>query len=94
MQAEILTNKDALRRSAKRAAIAVSSSVVLNLALLGIVLGIDPETKVRLGLLATYCVLSSVIIAGLAGFMAYRTSLLMQDLARGSSCCACRIPIN
>ncbi|MDB5577316.1 MAG: hypothetical protein JWR80_2492 [Bradyrhizobium sp.] len=74
---------DALRRSAKRAAIAVCAAVVLNLALVGIVFGTDPETKVALGLLATYCVASSVIIAGLlAGFMAYRTSLLMQDLAR------------
>jgi hypothetical protein len=61
----------------------VCAAVVLNLALVGIVFGTDPETKVALGLLATYCVASSVIIAGLlAGFMAYRTSLLMQDLAR------------
>jgi diguanylate cyclase (GGDEF)-like protein len=83
MQTEIFTYKDALRRSAKRAAIAVCAAVVLNLMLVGIVFGTDPETKVALGLLATYCVASSVIIAGLlAGFMAYRTSLLMQDLSR------------
>lgn len=83
MQPEILTHKDALRRSAKRAAIAVCAAVVLNLVLLGIVFGTDPDTNVRLGLLASYCVASSVIIAGLlAGFMAYRTSLLMQALSR------------
>jgi diguanylate cyclase (GGDEF)-like protein len=83
MQAEILTYKDALRRSAKRAAIAVCAAVVLNLMLVGIVFGTDPETKVALGLLAIYCVASSVIIAGLlAGFMTYRTGLLMQDLSR------------
>ena len=82
MQPEIFTYEDGLRRSAKRVAIAVGCAVVLNLALLGVVFGIDPETNVRLGSLATHTVVSSVIIAGLlSGALAYRTSLLMQDLS-------------
>jgi diguanylate cyclase (GGDEF)-like protein len=83
MQLEIFTYQDALRRSAKRVAIAVCSAAVLNLVSLGVVFGTDPDTSVRLGLLAAHCAASSVIIAGLlAGVMAYRTSLLMQDLSR------------
>jgi diguanylate cyclase (GGDEF)-like protein len=83
MQPEIFTYKDALRRSAKRVAVAVGSAAVLNLVLLGVVFGTDPDTNVRLGLLATHCVASGAIIAGLlAGVMTYRTSLLMQDLSR------------
>ena len=96
MQPEIFTTKDALRRSAKRVAIAVCAAVVLNLALLGAVFGTDPDTNVRLGLLAIHCVASGAIIAGLlAGVMTYRTSLLMQtSRARAWSCCASRIPIS
>ncbi len=82
MQPEIFTHKDALRRAAKRVAIAVGAAVVLNLALLGVVFGIDPEANVRLGSLAIHSVASSVIIAGLlSGSLAYRTSLLMQALS-------------
>ena len=82
MQTGIFTREDALRRAAKRVAMAVCSAVVLNLALLGVVFGIDPETNVRLDLLAIYCVASSVIIAGLlSGVLTYRTNLLMQELS-------------
>src|SRR3954447_13064053 len=83
MQPEIFTSQDALRRSAKRVAIAVCSAAVLNLVSLAVVFGIDPDTEIRLGLVASHYVICGAIIAGLvAGVMAYRPSLLMLDLSR------------
>ena len=81
MQPDIFTYKDALRRAAKRAALAVGAAVILNLALLGVVFGTDPASTIRLGQFAAYCVLSGAVIAAvLAGGMAFGSSLMMREL--------------
>jgi diguanylate cyclase (GGDEF)-like protein len=81
MQSEIFTHNDALRHTAKRVAIAVGSTVVLTLVLLGVAFGTDPETNVRLGTVVSHGVTIGVTIAALlTGLLTYRTSLLMREL--------------
>ena len=81
MKLEISTHGDALRHTAKRVVIAVCSTVVLTLLLTAITFGIDPDTSVRLGSIATNGVLIGMIIAALlTGVLTYRSSILMREL--------------
>lgn len=78
---EIFTHNDALRHTGKRVAIAVCATIILTLTLLGLVFGVNPDTNVRLGMVATHGVAIGVLIAALlTGALTYRTSLLMQEL--------------
>jgi diguanylate cyclase (GGDEF)-like protein len=81
MPIEIVTHTDALRHTAKRVAIAVGATVVLTVALLAFAFGVNPDTNVRLGLVATFGVtIGAVIAAILTGVLTYRSSLAMQEL--------------
>jgi len=81
MKLEISTYRDALRHTARRVIIAVCSTVVLTLLLTAITLGTNPDTNVRLGLMATNGVLIGMIIAALlTGVLTYRSSVLMLEL--------------
>jgi diguanylate cyclase (GGDEF)-like protein len=81
MKLEIITHRDALLHTARRVAIAVCSTVVLTLLMIAIAFGTDPDTNVRLGIVASYgVVIGSIIAALLAGSLTYRSGLLMQEL--------------
>ena len=81
MKLDISTHRDALRHTAKRVTIAVCSTVVLTLLLIAITFGTNPDTNVRLGLMATNGVLIGMIIAALlTGVLTYRSSVLMLEL--------------
>jgi diguanylate cyclase (GGDEF)-like protein len=81
MHTEIITYGDVLRHTANRMVIAVCSTFILFLCLLGVVYGMNPDTQVRLGQVAAVGAAIGVIIAALlTGLLAYRSSLLMQEL--------------
>ena len=81
MAIEIVTQRDALRHTAKRVAIAVGATVVLTAVLLALAFGVNPDTNVRLGLVAASGITIGAIIAAiLTGVLTYRSSLAMQEL--------------
>src|SRR4051794_25134187 len=83
MKREILTRRDALRHTGKRIAIAVGSTAVSTPLFIAICFGTDPDAPVRLGTIAIHILLfGTVISATLTGALAYRSSVMMQELNR------------
>jgi diguanylate cyclase (GGDEF)-like protein len=81
MKIEISTQGDILRHTAQRVVFAILSTVILTLVMLGVTFGTDPDTYIRLGLVASHVLLIGIVIAALlAGTMTYRSAILMREL--------------
>ena len=81
MKLEILTHRDALRHTGKRIVISVVATSVSSLLFIALNFGIDPDTQIRLGLVATQSMLFGTVFAAmLTGVLTYRSGLLMQEL--------------
>jgi diguanylate cyclase (GGDEF)-like protein len=81
MNHEIVTHGDVLRHTAIRMAVAVCSTVVLTLLMIGIAFGTNPAANIRLDNVASYGVTIGAFIAALlAGVLTYRSGLLMRAL--------------
>jgi len=78
---DIQTQREVLRHTAKRMAIAVSLTAVMTLATVTLQLGTDPDAVVRVGHVLTLSLCAaSAISAFLSGALSYRSALLMKEL--------------
>jgi predicted signal transduction protein with EAL and GGDEF domain len=82
MKTEISSRRDVIKLTVGRMAIAVGATIVLTVTMIASVFGVNPNTCVRLGMVAASGVTIGVIISGLlSGIQTYRSALLMLDLS-------------
>jgi diguanylate cyclase (GGDEF)-like protein len=78
---EIQTQREVLRHTAKRVAIAVSLTAVMTLATVTLQLGTDLDAVVRVGRVLTLSLCAATAISAfLSGALSYRSALLMKEL--------------
>src|ERR1700721_4524659 len=78
---DIQTQREVLRHTARRVAIAVSLTAVVTLATVTMQLGTDLDAVVRVGHVLTLSLCAaSAIAAFLSGTLSYRSALLMKEL--------------
>ena len=78
---DIRTQKEVLRHTAKRMAIAVSLTAMMTLATIILQLGTDLDAAVRVGHVLTLSLCAAITIsAALSGALSYRSALLMKEL--------------
>lgn len=78
---DIQTQREVLRHTAKRMAIAVSLTAVMTLATVTLQLGTDLDAVVRVGQVLTLSLCAAIAISAfLSGALSYRSALLMKEL--------------
>jgi diguanylate cyclase (GGDEF)-like protein len=78
---QIVSQKDVLRYTARRAAITVSVTVAACWTLTSLQFGTDPNATVRVGfVIASMMVIGAIVAALLTGVLSYRAALMMQEL--------------
>ena len=78
---DIQTQREVLRHTAKRMAIAVSLTAVMTLATVTLQLGTDLDAVVRVGHVLTLSLCAAIAISAfLSGALSYRSALLMKEL--------------
>ena len=78
---DIQTQREVLRHTARRVAIAVSLTAVMTLATVTMQLGTDPDAVVRVGHVLTLSLCAAIAISAfLSGTLSYRSALLMKEL--------------
>jgi diguanylate cyclase (GGDEF)-like protein len=83
---EINSHRDAVRLTLGRMAIAVGATFVLTVMMIASVFGVDPESCVRLDVVAiSGLTIGTIISALLSGIQTYRSALLMLELSRAKA---------
>ena len=78
---DIRTQREVLRHTAKRMAIAVSLTAVMTLATVTLQLGTNLDAAVRVGHVLTLSLCAAIAISAfLSGALSYRSALLMKEL--------------